>query len=74
MGNFSFGLSQSDGANEFMKGITQGLKDVVGDKGKPSDAEQTAKNTAALGEKFDKLDKTLLELTNELRQDRNKKP
>ena len=73
MGNFSAGLSQSEGANEFMKGITQGLKDVVGDKGGPSDAEQTAKNTAALGEKFDKLDKTLLELTNELRQDRNKK-
>lgn len=74
MGNFSFGLSQSDGANEFITGATKGLKDMAGIKDKPSDAEQTAKNTAALGEKFDKLDKTLLELTNELRQDRNKKP
>ena len=74
MANFKTGITQSDGINEFITGATKGLKDMAGIKDKPSDAEQTAKNTAALGEKFDKLDKTLLELTNELRQDRNKKP
>ncbi len=73
MANFNTGLKQNDGYNEFL--------DKSGIKPKPDWAKvganqsaATAKNTAALGEKFDALNKTLTELTNEMRQDRHKGP
>ncbi len=70
MANFNTGLKQNDGYNEFL--------DKSGIKPKPDWAKvganqsaATAKNTAALGEKFDALNKTLTELTNEMRRDRH---
>ena len=73
MANFNTGLKQNDGYNEFL--------DKSGIKPKPDWAKEsagqsaaTAKNTAELGEKFDALNKTLTELTNEMRQDRHKGP
>lgn len=71
MANFNTGLKQNDGYNEFL--------DKSGIKPKPDWAKEsagqsaaTAKNTAELSEKFDALNKTLTELTNEMRQDRHK--
>ena len=74
MANFKTGITQNDGINEFMENSTKGIKAALGVKDKPKADEITAKNTGELGEKFDALNKTLTELTNEMRSDRHKGP
>ena len=72
MANFKTGITQQVGVNEFMENSSKGIKAALGVKDKPKPEEVTAENTAELGEKFDALNKTLTELTNEMRQDRHK--
>lgn len=81
MANFKTGITQNAGINEFMENSAKGIKAALGVKEKPKSEELTAGNTSAtakgvsaLGEKFDALNKTLTELTNEMRQDRHKGP
>ena len=66
MANFQTGLKQNAGYNEFL--------DKSGIKPAPDWARETAGNTKPLGEKMDALNKTLTELTNEMRADRHKNP
>ena len=72
MANFKTGITQQDGVNEFMEKSGIKKKDPDWAKESAGQSAATAKNTAELGEKFDALNKTLTELTNEMRQDRHK--
>lgn len=72
MANFKTGITQQVGVNEFMEKSGIKKKDPDWAKESAGQSAATAKNTAELGEKFDSLNKTLTELTNEMRQDRHK--